>query len=899
MIACDTSPIMERCLSSVRDHVDEVIIVDTGSEDDTKAAIKRACPRAQVLDFTHQTHPDSFILDVESSWERKVPGPFTGKQRLCDFAAARQFGWEKASGEYLLWFDTDDTLVGAEKLGEVVEDMSARRVAVGMLNYDYEHDDRGQVIMRLPRERIVRRDINAHWSQPVHEVLMQSSGLGTFYKQLNVVHHRKSDRRPPVWHNRNLKILLRWFEKNKHIALDDVDPRMLFYMGLEARFQWPEYALDMFERYNKRSGWDEERALAHSLAGTVHERAGRWDKAMNEFAMMTVEFSQNPDGFFGLARCAYYRNDWGKVVEWTERGLELNKKAQQRPTMLMEDPTDRLWRPYVYLSRALMEMGQYTRVVEACTEGLKIAPDEPHLLGNLEAAQINLKHMNDPKTSTAGVVGLQFRRSDPVTTPPVDIPHDLLVEMSLQLWKRTLIESPHRAKRFLEGLSFAILGDSKIKEAQRHTESKVSIAPKEETSGMSLLDVVTVEALAETAPIELPKREVVVEAPKVVAAVGRRPLKIVVWTGPAWEPWSPASLKTGIGGSETAAIFMANELARRGHDVTVLAMYDGEENGVKYVHHERALRSPGEYSSDVFICSRQPIVLSDGGFEFKSSFVWVHDTHCGADQRVKEGLLKSDKVLALSRWHKQHLRETYPFLGDGHIIVTRNGIAAGRFAKPPKKEGNRLIFASSPDRGVERLLHLLPRIRATVPDVELHVYYGFETWKKMSEGYGDRESLSRIKHYMDLLTGPMRQPGVHFHGRVGQQELAEAYLASKVWAYPTWFSETSCISAMEAQAGGCVPVTSGIAALNETVRHGFIIPGAENTTEYADEFVRVVVKLLTNEIVREEYAAAGRRWAISSLGWDQLATEWEAMFLQTLESKSAGNKISLPSYEGL
>ena len=54
------------------------------------------------------------------------------------------------------------------------------------------------------------------------------------------------------------------------------------------------------------------------------------------------------------------------------------------------------------------------------------------------------------------------------------------------------------------------------------------------------------------------------------------------------------------------------------------------------------------------------------------------------------------------------------------------------------------------------------------------------------------------------------------HGRVNQQQLAEAMLGAGVWFYPTWFSETSCITAMEAQAAGLRIVCPPIAALAET-----------------------------------------------------------------------------------
>ena len=49
MIVRDEESVLARCLDSVRDLVDEIIIVDTGSLDDTKAIARRYTEN--VFDF--------------------------------------------------------------------------------------------------------------------------------------------------------------------------------------------------------------------------------------------------------------------------------------------------------------------------------------------------------------------------------------------------------------------------------------------------------------------------------------------------------------------------------------------------------------------------------------------------------------------------------------------------------------------------------------------------------------------------------------------------------------------------------------------------------------------------------------------------------------------------------
>src|SRR5690606_33018557 len=65
---------------------------------------------------------------------------------------------------------------------------------------------------------------------------------------------------------------------------------------------------------------------------------------------------------------------------------------------------------------------------------------------------------------------------------------------------------------------------------------------------------------------------------------------------------------------------------------------------------------------------------------------------------------------------------------------------------------------------------------------------GFNTWELSTN---DQGQLDLIKHLKDQLIAGKKH-GIVYHGRVGQDELAREFLRSGVWAYPTWFSETSC-----------------------------------------------------------------------------------------------------------
>lgn len=832
MIVRNVERIIGDCLASIVPYVDEVVIVDTGSTDGSKEAVLRAAPAAVILDFNPSTHPEAFMLDAEQSWKDvKVPGPFTDRPMLADFGAARQFGWDRCTGDYRIWLDADDVVEGAAHLREIVDEMARDRVDSAFVNYDYASDDKGNVTLKLQTIRIARRG-GARWHSPIHEVLMPIGAARAFDK-VNVRHLRHKLGITPENQHRNLKVLVKWFERHPE---PDVDPRMLFYLAMEERFIWPDRAIEHFRRYCQTSGWDEERGVAHNMAGTLHEQKAKYDDAFAEFAQAAFEASDNPDPFFNCARIAYHKKQWAKCAEWTERGFEVAKRGVK--PVLMYDPLDRVYRPHIYYSVALFNLSRFKECIDTCVEGLKWNPDDPYLRSNKKVAEERLAEAATPSRG----VKMQFRTDEPLEAAPLDLPTGVLATFAVQLWKRNLVAArPARARALLEALPDEVRSESAVQQAWSFTG---------------------------------------------IVASPPSGLHVVIWTGPAWEKWSPASVNQGgIGGSETAAACMARELVKLGCRVTVLSDIEREGvfDGARYVPYGDALKRPQDFACDVFVCSRQPTTF-EYAWKFKVSFLWIHDIHVGQSTgRIGELLLKADRLLALSQWHKKYLLECYPYLHPDTVVVTRNGIDVDRFAAEPIKQGNHLIYPSSPDRGLERLIELLPRIRARVPDVGLHVYYGFDNWRKSAEIAKDQGVLDRIKRIEHLLAST---EGVYHHGRVSQKELAEAFLASKVWAYPTWFTETFCISALEAQAAGCVPVTTSLAALSETVKQGILLPPPNTSEEYAQDFVEAVVGLLTNENVRRAHADLGRKWALAEGGWDKVAAEWLEMFERVIAEKA-------------
>ena len=357
-------------------------------------------------------------------------------------------------------------------------------------------------------------------------------------------------------------------------------------------------------------------------------------------------------------------------------------------------------------------------------------------------------------------------------------------------------------------------------------------------------------------------------------------MKIVIWTGPAWETWGPHSIREGgIGGSETAAIHVSRELARLGHEIEIIGQVKpGAFEGVTYFAFGERVDQPIE--CDVFVSSRTLSARRLLNVKSRLSVLWLHDVHAGDD--YQGDLNHYDLVYCVSPWAASFVKNYYTHLSPEKVVITRNGIDTSLFQGPMDFHRKpKFIYSSSPDRGLMRLLDFWPDIKAFCPEAELDVYYGFDTWDRIVQARGNSQSRMSLE-FLRARVESMSEQGVTYHGRVNQAELAQAFMASALWAYPTNFTETSCITAMEAQAAGVWPVATKLAALVDTVQFGRLVEPPNTSEVYKISFLSHVRELLA-DWKPNHY---GRRWALDSLSWEGVAAQWESNFSERMASKN-------------
>jgi tetratricopeptide (TPR) repeat protein len=350
---------------------------------------------------------------------------------------------------------------------------------------------------------------------------------------------------------------------------------------------------------------------------------------------------------------------------------------------------------------------------------------------------------------------------------------------------------------------------------------------------------------------------------------------VVFFCGKAFEEWGAHTLDKGMGGSEEAVVYLSRELAKLGKHVTIYGDVAEEYvDEVSWTTPTKQLHSNGILNTNVV--RYKPWQQFDVRDKFATVVVWrapqyaaklnadkiiidIHDVLPEANVPVFENAL----YFAKSKFH----RTTMAHVPDDQIRIIGNGIVAKQFEGDKTKKPHSVGYFSAYYRGLECLLRMWPQIREAVPDATLDIYYGWQSWTAFQ---GEDEFYERVSEMIEDL----EDQGVTEHGRVSHEELAKAMNETQVWAYPTEFAETHCITALKAQEALAYPVTTDVAALAETVQSG---EKFETSIIYTNEYDQAkFIKAVVSALKEGKLGTP-----VPNVDWSDVAQQW----LNVIEEK--------------
>ncbi|WP_340014480.1 glycosyltransferase [Paenibacillus sp. FSL K6-1318] len=340
MIVKNEEASLARCLDSVNGIADEIVIVDTGSTDRTRQIASRYTDR---------------IVDFE--W-------------VDDFAAARNFAFDQAKSEYILWLDADDVFE-AEDRAKLIALKRSLDPAVDSVTMDYNlsFTADGKVAYSLRRNRLVRRDRQFRWIGAVHEYLAVAGNL--LHSDVAVTHKKDKE-----YTDRNLRIY-----RKREQAGEDFPPRDLYYFGNELKDHGQhEDAVKYYEKFlDTGLGWVEDQIAACQKIADCEAARERPEQEVTAlfrsfaYDLPRAEICCRLGGYFAD------REDYRKALFWYEQAT---RAVRPDDPMVVLNEAAWTWMPHLQLCVCYDRMGNRAKAREHNDIALAYHPTHPSMLYN-------------------------------------------------------------------------------------------------------------------------------------------------------------------------------------------------------------------------------------------------------------------------------------------------------------------------------------------------------------------------------------------------------------------------------------------------------------------------------------------------------------------------------------
>lgn len=358
MIVKNEETVIGRCLETVADLVDEIVIVDTGSTDETISVVNR---------FT--SHIYSF------TW-------------IDDFAAARNFAFEQATMDFILWLDADDVIEAPyrDKLRELKQTLDPNVDSVTML-YHLGKDEYGNVTFSLRRNRLIRRSRNFRWIGRVHEYL--EVGGHIVHSDIAITHLSKNDGKDS---DRNLKIYEQLLAEGEELT-----PRDIYYYANELKDHgFHRKAILYYETFlNGGKGWIEDNISACGKLADCFHALGDHQSELKATLRSLQYDCPRPEFCCRLGYHFLNEQNYQAAIFWYTAAIQAKRGDDH---LGFVNPALWTWLPHLQLCVCYDRIGQYELACQHNETALKYRPEDSRMLKNREYFRTRLEQTLDKET---------------------------------------------------------------------------------------------------------------------------------------------------------------------------------------------------------------------------------------------------------------------------------------------------------------------------------------------------------------------------------------------------------------------------------------------------------------------------------------------------------------------
>ena len=285
MIVKNEEAVLARCLDSLREIADEIVIVDTGSTDRTKDIAANYTSR--IYDF---------------AW-------------IHDFAAARNFAFSKATKDYIYSADADEVLeeTDRQKFLQLKQALLPEIEIVEMIYVNPEDCNMVYNYIKEPRPKLFKRLREFRWIDPIHETVALNPLV--YSSDIEIQH------RPQSMHSgRDFEAMQRELKKTGYLSerLYSMYAKELFISGTKSDF---EAAASWFEQRTSQATTTEARTEAICVLAKYYAMEQKQEQLLS---VILNEVALNPAP---AAELFYLLGEYYEALDKLEEAILWYKKA--------------------------------------------------------------------------------------------------------------------------------------------------------------------------------------------------------------------------------------------------------------------------------------------------------------------------------------------------------------------------------------------------------------------------------------------------------------------------------------------------------------------------------------------------------------------------------------------
>lgn len=316
------------------------------------------------------------------------------------------------------------------------------------------------------------------------------------------------------------------------------------------------------------------------------------------------------------------------------------------------------------------------------------------------------------------------------------------------------------------------------------------------------------------------------------------------------------------------------------------------QGGTEQCKRSIAERMPKGLTDDFqVICSRVREIKED-----KIRVYWIHDLPEDPECNHLKDLSSQNrfhKIVFAGNWQYNRFLDMLGIAPSEKLAVIDTPftpLPADVIAKKKRDDDKiRLIYTSTPQRGLALLVPVFIELAKKYDNIVLDVFSSFEIY-----GWGHADD-----QFKDLFDACKNHPQINYHGFQPNEVVREALTQAHFFTYPSVWMECNSRSLIEAMSAGCICIHPNLAGLSDTSGNiTMLYQWIQNPQEHARKFYSILDQAIANRVHENEmvknYTQFVKLYADSRFDINKISAQWQALFLDLKEKYPTVESRKLP-----